>query len=110
MSQIGERIRELRLAKGLSQRQLAATVGVSFPHVSKIEGGIETASNALLSRFAEALDTDPDELFLLADRLTDEVSIFLREKTLAPEFLRRWREGGITDEQVQRLLRKSQKR
>lgn len=33
----GERVRELRKAKGLSQRALGVKVGVSFTYVSKIE-------------------------------------------------------------------------
>jgi len=33
----GERVRDLRTSKGLSQRALGSKVGVSFTHISKVE-------------------------------------------------------------------------
>src|SRR5579863_1393461 len=59
---LGQRLRELRLAAGLSQRELAARVGVSFPHISKIEADRERASTDLLERIAKEVKCDPDEL------------------------------------------------
>ncbi len=35
----GERVRELRLAKSLTLRDLAPKVGVGFTYISKIENG-----------------------------------------------------------------------
>ena len=35
--QFGQRIRELRQARNLSQRELAGKVGVTFTYISKIE-------------------------------------------------------------------------
>jgi transcriptional regulator with XRE-family HTH domain len=102
---VGERIRELRLAAGLSQRQLAARVGVSFPHISKIEANREPASNELLERIAAEVGGDADELILLADRLPEELREAIAEKPdIAPRFLRSWRAGEISDEAVRQLL------
>ena len=39
MSKFGDRIRELRKAKGYSLRQLAPLVGVGFSYLSKVERG-----------------------------------------------------------------------
>jgi GntR family transcriptional repressor for pyruvate dehydrogenase complex len=69
MGNIGARIRELRKGVGLSQRQLAARVQVSFSHMSKIETGADTASDDLLMRVANELGADPDELLLSAGRI-----------------------------------------
>jgi transcriptional regulator with XRE-family HTH domain len=48
VASLGARIKELRLKAGLSQRELAKRVQVSFPHISKIESDIEPASTELL--------------------------------------------------------------
>jgi transcriptional regulator with XRE-family HTH domain len=109
MKTLGERIRELRVNSGRSQRDLATAVGVSFPHISKIEKGTEVPSASLLERIAEQLDVDAtDELFVLANRVPDDVAGLVVEKAdLATMFLRRWKNGDITDDEVRRLVDKS---
>ena len=107
MSAVGDRIRELRIAQSVSQRTLAEKVEVGFPHISKIEAGKEPASTELILRIAEALSADADELLLLAERLPEELTDLVREKrVLAPQFLRSWADGTITDADVARLLKK----
>jgi HTH-type transcriptional regulator, competence development regulator len=108
MTTIGARIRALRVDAGLSQRQLAAKVGVGFPHLSKIEAGKETPSADLVQRIADALEADADELLLLADRIPGELAeVVMEKRDLAPLLLRKWKAGAITDEQVQELLRRA---
>lgn len=68
---IGARLREAREQAGLSQRALAAKVGVTFPHISNIERKTEPASAALISRIAKELDLDSDELILQTGALPD---------------------------------------
>ena len=73
----GERIRELRQAKDLTQRDLGASVGVEFSYISKIENGKldfgEFPSEALIHRLADALETDEYELLVLAEKVPPEV-------------------------------------
>ena len=64
-SQIGERIREARQARGISLRQLASKVGIHFSHLSKIENGKDTVGKDSLIRIAEELNADPD--FMLGE-------------------------------------------
>ena len=105
MASLGARIKELRLKAGLSQRELAKRVQVSFPHISKIESDIEPASTEILERIALEVGGDPDELILLADRLPDELRQAVAEKPdLAPRFLRSWKAGRISDEDVRNLI------
>ncbi len=72
--QFGERVRDLRKAKNLSQRDLAAQVGITFTYVSKIENEKldfgDYPSEELIGRLAIALDTDTDELLILAEKDT----------------------------------------
>jgi len=73
MDKFGERIRELRKARGYSLRQLAPLVGVGFSYLSKVENGKldfdGTASESLIHRLAEVLEGDEVELLLLARHL-----------------------------------------
>ena len=104
---VGEVIREHRQAAGYSLRVLAKSVGISFPHLSKVESGSEVASEQLIRDLAHALDIDEDTLMIAARRVPSDLAETLLAKSDrgAAEFLRTWRDGGITDEQVGDLLR-----
>lgn len=59
--QIGQRVRELRRVRGLSQEQLAGP-GVSASYVSLIESGRRRPSPAVLAALAATLGTTPEFL------------------------------------------------
>jgi len=73
----GQKIRELRQAKGLGQRALAEMIGANFTYVSKIETGKldygNYPSEAMMHKLAEALDTDEDELLVLAEKIPHKI-------------------------------------
>ena len=73
----GERVRELRKAKGLTLRQLAPQVGVGFAYLSRVETGKQTygdyPSEALIRRLAVALDADEEDLLLLAEKIPERI-------------------------------------
>lgn len=56
------RLRELRLAKGLTQEQLAELASVSQPMLSQIELGQANPSLKAAQRLAEALEVSVDSL------------------------------------------------
>jgi len=56
--QLARSILARRLAKGLSQRQLAARARTKQPVISRLESGAAKPSLRLLERVAEALDAD----------------------------------------------------
>jgi transcriptional regulator with XRE-family HTH domain len=60
---IGKRLRELREAKGLSQRDVEDRSGLPRSQLSIIENGHSTPSFRVLERWAEALDVELNELF-----------------------------------------------
>lgn len=68
---VGERIKELRKAKGFTQRQLAELTGVDFTYLSKIENDRleHTPSINALQNLARELDADELELITLADKM-----------------------------------------
>jgi HTH-type transcriptional regulator/antitoxin HipB len=55
--QIGERIRALREAQGLSQRELGERVGSTQPAIARLEAGGVNPSLATLERIATALES-----------------------------------------------------
>ena len=60
---LGEKIRALRLRKGLTQEQVAQQVGVTYQAVSKWENGTNTPDIALLPEIAAFFGVTMDALF-----------------------------------------------
>jgi transcriptional regulator with XRE-family HTH domain len=60
--QIGRRLREVRLASGISLRELARRTGVSASFVSQVERGKSNPSVGTLYAFVNELGTSLDEL------------------------------------------------
>ena len=54
----GQFVREARLRAGLSQRELASRVGISQPHVARIESGSVDAPHRLVRRLVRACGFD----------------------------------------------------
>ena len=55
--EIGQKIRALRVAKGVSQSTLGKGLGVTFQQVQKYERGANRVSAGRLQKIAEMLDT-----------------------------------------------------
>lgn len=60
---IGEKLRMIREANGLSQEDLAARLNVSVPAVSRWESGTRTFPADELVRIADALDVEPGTFY-----------------------------------------------
>ena len=60
--EIGQRIRKIRKAKGLSQEQLADKVGISITHMSHIETANTKLSLPVFVDIAQALEVQADAL------------------------------------------------
>lgn len=68
---VGARLKQLRVARGLSQGDVAKATGIWRPIVSRIERGVHLPSVTTVCRFAEAIGVDPlaDVLAVLDDVL-----------------------------------------
>jgi transcriptional regulator with XRE-family HTH domain len=64
---VGRRLRQLRLAQGLTFRALAARSGVSASMISDTERGAKSPSISVLIALAEALGTTPSQLLIEGD-------------------------------------------
>ncbi len=73
----GERVRELRQAKGLTQRDLAKKAGISYAYVSKLETGSMSPPRhkviRTLAKILGATDRETDELFGLAGKIPHDL-------------------------------------
>ncbi len=91
MSDFGTALKNLRKERRITQRDLAQKVGVDFTYISKIETGafINPPSVALIEKIAKALDTDAEELILLAKKIPDTLRETIVDDDLAAAFLRK---------------------
>jgi transcriptional regulator with XRE-family HTH domain len=73
----GERLRELRKAKNLSQRTLGNRVGVSFTYISKVENEKldfgDYPSEELICKLAKALEVDEGKMLILAEKIPGQI-------------------------------------
>lgn len=69
---IGQRIRKMRKAQGLSQDELASKIGISTTHMSHIETGNTKLSLPVLVDIATVLEVRTDDL--LFDSTRDSIS------------------------------------
>ena len=87
----GQYLRQLRKAKGISQRELAEKSGVDFTYLSKLETGVRPPPSAkTIVALARVLDADIDELLGAAKKIPSN----LMERV---------------DSEIIRMLRSSQK-
>jgi len=86
---LGKLIRKLRKQKGLSLRQLAEKVSVSFVNIAHIENGRIVTSEEVIKELAKALDYDVDKLLAAADSVNEDIKNIIKKlPTAVPEFLR----------------------
>jgi transcriptional regulator with XRE-family HTH domain len=68
---VGERIRSLRLEKGLTQEEFAFLVGLDRSYYGGVERGERNISVLNLIKIAQAMDKEIGELFPPMSRLTN---------------------------------------
>ena len=109
----GEKVRELRQAKQLTLRELAAKVGVGFTYISKIENHKleegHAPSERLIHKLAAELNGNEEELLLLAEKVPEPIRKRVCQR---PEVFRALAGLNDTDlDQVfQQIAAKSKKR
>jgi transcriptional regulator with XRE-family HTH domain len=105
---LGSRIRQIRLQRLFTQRQLAKKSGLLASHISRIENGERIPSLPTLARLARALRVPFYYLFWIPDRAT-RVSIAPRETPLRKAHAEA-RHKAKNDEPFLRALRQSASR
>lgn len=104
--ELGDLIKKQRTAQGMTQRELAARVGVNFTYISKIEtGNYETPpSLALLRLISYTLLIDPVELQRVDGRVDcNRLKALSKEHAVIARLLLRLTNGNITLAQIEQI-------
>ena len=105
---VGSIVRKIRKEKGISLRELAKQVGVSFVNISYIENGRIETSKEVLRKISKALDYDFDKLLSATDLIDDDLTkIINKQPNLVPEFLRIAK--NLSSDDWKKLIRKLKK-
>lgn len=82
--QFGERVRELRVLRGLTQQVIADRMSVSVSYISKVENGKlhfgDYPSEKFIHKLAGELQADEDELLLLADKVPASIRVRIQQR------------------------------
>ena len=82
--QFGPRVRELREARGFTQRELADRLNVSVSYISKVENERlhfgDYPSEKFIHKLADELNADEEELLILTDRVPPSIRQRIRER------------------------------
>jgi transcriptional regulator with XRE-family HTH domain len=70
---IGNRIRQLRLARGMAQTELGQKMGVTFQQVQKYENGSNAVASTRIQALCDALGITPDQLYDIESKDAKEV-------------------------------------
>lgn len=78
------RLKQARLAKGLSQKQLGIAAGidefVASTRINRYEKGVHEADMATAMRLAEVLDISPSYFYEPNDELAEFIHTFSKQK------------------------------
>lgn len=89
MPTFGEKLRELRKERDLSQKKLAELVAINFTYLSKIENErldfAHFPSEELICKLATVLESDENELLILAKKVPARIKnrVFERPEVFA---------------------------
>ncbi len=91
MSEFGEKLKRLRKERKITQRDLADRIGVDFTYISKMETGKldNFPSLEIIKKISIILETNEEELILLAKKIPDSLRETIIEDDLAAAFLRK---------------------
>jgi transcriptional regulator with XRE-family HTH domain len=87
VARFGQRLREFRLARGMSQAELARQAEVTTNYVSRLEGGGAVPGIDLVARLCSALGVPVAELLPMTDPTPDLLVIRQQAKRLFESLL-----------------------
>jgi len=98
---LGEKMKELREAKGLVQRQVAAELEVDTAYISKMESNEKPVSRNHLKKLSLLLGIDEEDLLTLW--LADKVYDMVKDEDVALKAL------SFTEDEVKKQKKKTKK-
>ena len=102
---IGELVKERRLRRNWSLRQLGSQIGVTPAYVADIEAARRLPSAELKDRIAAVLEIPAEELAAADTRLTADLRDWIEERPQLTSLLRSLRESPESEMFIHRLSR-----
>src|SRR4051794_21608798 len=100
----GQRVRELRTGKNLTQRELADRIGINFTYLSKIENDKleqdQSPKEETIKKLAKVLSGDQDELLLLARKIPERMKQRMIER---PDVFRKM--ASLDDKTLNKIMK-----
>lgn len=82
MSRVGEKIKDVRIKSGMSQKALAKKLGVAEKFVNEVETGRRIINEALIQRVSKVLNTDLNDVsMVVTDEDLNREKASIKEKT-----------------------------
>ena len=104
---LGDAIREARVAKDITLRELARELQISPSYLSDIENDRRVPAEDVLKRIADLLDLSFDDLMALAGRFGENVERYIRRTPAAGVLFRRISEANLSEEALEELRRET---
>lgn len=96
----GQTLKEIRRKKGVTQRELAAAVGVDFSYISKIENDrMPPPAADTIVKICEMLDVPPDNLLAMTGKMPTQIKEAISENPAAQQFLREAQNMTLTEDE-----------
>jgi transcriptional regulator with XRE-family HTH domain len=100
----GQRLKNLRQKASVGLRELASLVGKSPGYLSDIENGkVGPPSEEVIVRIATALNQDPRDLLLAAQKVGPDVSSYMARQPRAFDFMRMAKDQEFDDDDWDRI-------
>ena len=106
---LGELIREARIAKGQSLREVAKLLEITPSYMSDIENDRRIPSEDVLRNIVKLLSLDFDHCMALAGRFGDNADRYMKKQPVAGVLFRRISENNLQEEELRDLLRRADK-
>lgn len=82
---VGNRIKNLRKEKNMTQEAFAEKLNVSIEHISRVENGINRPGMALLEKICKIFDIDENVLLFGENALPSDLALFEKISMLSEE-------------------------
>ncbi len=105
---LGEIIREARLAKEKSLREVSKLLEITPSYMSDIENDRRVPSEEVLRNITNLLGLDFDHVMALAGRFGDNADRYMKKQPVAGVLFRRITENNLQEDELRELIRRAE--
>lgn len=105
---LGDYVREARIHKQRSLRDIGASLELAPSYLSDIENDRRVPSEEVLKGLSRELELDFDELMALAGRFGHRAERYLKRNPTAGRLFRRLSEANLGEQELKKLLHQAE--